>query len=629
MDSKKRLQISVIIGATALLLILALVVGILLMPNSNGTPLIKDNQQNTAPVAVQKYDVTGRIFAPDGTPLANTKFSIDLGPTDFTTDENGFFILKNLPVGQYTISAYDNDGNRIASTLVQLSTDGAFSVGSYSFELGELVTLCFDGEKFFAVIVKEDAEIGADGTEDKLPEKEEIESPQIDETYTNLSWMKDLPMECGAYHLDYYWNQELTDAVLADESFEYFDTYVVCGRNIEIMKRSTETLTKAGKKVWLSVYDLIYNKSADKSQNLKGNWRNILDKYASVLKEIAGGQFQGIYFDEPSHRITSTDFLRVTQYCRETYNCRVWAIHASPAFLTPYSRGKDIVGYKPSRFDPMVISAENHAYVTDVGWWRYGGHRFFGDFKVAADEFAKAMTMLHPDTRKWIVPVLGTYDWRHDEEDVLTNQYRFIDLHKDLQGFGGVMFYSMWHGSAFDAAKVVTYEEYEKRLVEEDFLKENGYYVYSDYNGKKAECSNDGKYECAITVDEVVREAYMTVNEKGDEIYYYKNENGEFVEFYGDLPASEKLSRVINLHVNNSPCPLPDRFIEGYGSYFIFDKQADGTVRWPTVRKYVDVIGKGIKNGTDWNVILKQLGEVYMPDVSLFDGKNSEEVEEE
>ena len=71
--------------------------------------------------------------------MANTKFCISLGPTDFTTDENGFFILKNLPVGIYTIFGYDSDGNRIGATDLQLSSDGAVSVNYYTFEKGEIV----------------------------------------------------------------------------------------------------------------------------------------------------------------------------------------------------------------------------------------------------------------------------------------------------------------------------------------------------------------------------------------------------------------------------------------------------------------------------------------------------------
>lgn len=137
------------------------------------------------------------------------------------------------------------------------------------------------------------------------------------------------------------------------------------------------------------------------------------------------------------------------------------------------------------------------------------------------------------------------------------------------------MFYSMWHGSAFNAAKEVTVEEYgpdgANRLTDADYL---------------------------------------------------KDENGNYV-------LDEEANRIISLSVNNSPCPLPNKFIEGYGAYFIFDKLPDGSVRWPRVREYVNIIGNGIKNDMSWDEILTQLGEYYLPDLSLFDGKNSKEETEE
>ncbi len=638
MDSKKKLQISVIIGAMALLLVLALVVGILLMPNSTTvTPSTSDKEQVTAPVNVQKYDITGRIFSADGKPMANTKFSIDLGPTDFTTDENGFFILKNLPVGQYMLSGYDSEGNRIGSTLVQLSTDGAFSIGSYSFEVGEVVTLCFDGEKFFAVIVKEKEDNNGsndnqndDTSDDK---KEEIEIPVVDETYTNFSWMKDIPREYGAYNLDYYWNRDLLDGVLADEEFEYFDTFIVAGNNPEIMKKSVEAVVKDGKKVWLSVYNLLHNGLENKSENLKGNWREILDEYCAMFKVIAGDLFQGVYFDEPSHHMTSMDYTRVTQYIRETFNCRVWSIHASPAYLTPYYNNRDIVGYRPGRFDPMIINAKNHAYTTDVGWWKYGGIRWYGYSDVSYKEFEKAMTMLDPNTRKWLVPVFGAYDWRHEEQDCLDVQYFMLNMQKDMEGFGGIMLYSMWHGSAYDACAEITYEKYSKehgngRLTDADYLREDGKYVYKKSTGEHIKVNADGKYEYTITIDEVEHEAYMMLNEKNTEDYWYKNDEGVFVEFEEDRPQKDKLSRVVYIVNNNSPCgPSTDHFVEGYGAYFIYDKLPDGSVRWPRVKKYIDIMGKGIQNGTSWGDILKEMETVYKPDFTPYI-KNDFEVED-
>ena len=544
---KKKLQLSVIIGTVAMALVVILLIGIILLPSGNAA-VNSGGDKDVAPVVVNKYDVTGRIFDTKGNALSNTKFCISLGPTDFTTDDNGFFIFKNLTADTYTLSGYDSDGNRIGTTVVQLSNDGGFSVGNYTFEKGAVVTLCFDGEKFFAVIVNEN------------PQNTEVIPAKEDETYTNFSWMKDIPMEYGAYHLDYSWNQELLDAVLADEDFAYFDTYIVGGRNPEIMTKSAAAVAKAGKKVWLNTYDLIFQSGENHSQRLKGDWREILNRYAAMLKEVSGDAFQGIYFDEPTHKITGMDFTRITQYCRETFQCRVWAVHADTAYLTPYYKHMSIFGFKPGRDDPFVINSENHKYVTDVGWWRYIGNRFKGDMHLPYTEFYKAMTMLDPNTRKWCVPPLGTYDWRHTEEDCLDVIYRMIDLHRHMPGFGGVMFYSFFNNLQYDAAHSITEEDQGSRLTENDYLKdENGNYIL-DENGK----------------------------------------------------------RIVHVKENNSPVNLPDKYIEGYGSYFIFDKLPDGSVRWPRTRAYVDIIGNGIKNGTSWNDIMLQLDEVFVPDKSCY-----------
>ena len=561
---KKKLQLSIIIGSVAILLVIVLLVGILLLPSSTTTPPVSGGEEVVTPVTIAKYDITGRIFGTDGNPLANTKFSISLGPTDFTTDENGFFILKNLPVGKYTLSGYDMDGNRIGTTVFQLSSDGVFTIGSYSFAKEELITLCFDGEKFFAVKVTEN--VGSSNNT-VTPVKKK------DETYTNFSWMKDIPREYGAYNLDYYWNRELLDGVLADEEFEYFNTFIVAGSNPNVMKKSVEAVVKDGKKVWLSVYNLIYNGEEKKAENLKGDWREILDEYCTMVKIIAGDLFQGVYFDEPSHHMTDMDYTRVTQYIRETYNCRVWSVHASPAYITPYYKQMNILTYRAGRDDPMIINADNHAYTTDVGFWKYGGPRWYGDSMISAQEFKKAMTLLDPNTRVWIVPVFGAYDWRHNEDDCLDVQYMMMDSVKELPNFGGIMLYSMWHGSAYDACAEITEEKYSKetgngRLEDDDYL----------------------------------------MDEKGN---YILDDEG---------------NRIVHVKENHSPVPLPDHFVEGYGAYYVYDKLPDGSIRWPRVKQYIDIMGEGIHNNTPWSEVLEQMAEIYTPDPSRF--KNNMELED-
>lgn len=633
MDSKKKLQLSVIIGSMALLLVVVLVAGILLMPNSPKPPVVDgNNSEVVTPVEVQKYDVTGRIFDKDGNPLANTKFCISLGPTDFTTDENGFFILKNLPVGIYTIFGYDSDGNRIGATDLQLSSDGAVSVNYYTFEKGEIVTLGFDGEKFYAVEVKENNNSNGSENSDDDDKSEDLNDnveAEEDETYTNLSWMKNEAPGFGGYGITPYRDPEMFEAILNNPDCDMFNTYFLAG-NLEFCKYAAEKLTKAGKQMWLSILDttmLSAKNPADPRDKLAGNWREVLDEYMHEIYAIAGSQFCGFYFDEPNLHITEMDFIRVTEYIRKTYNRRVFVVHNAIAFTTPASKGFDLIGYKPGRNDGLILSEKNHKYVTDVAYWRYASLRRYGGFKTSTTEWKKAVSLLNENARLWFVPPIGTYDWLTVEEETVELIYEMYKYHIQFPNFGGIMLYAMSYGPLSGGPSYLT-DETHSMLTEDDFLKENGAYVFQTSNGKRVTPDSAGRYYYVITKTEngesVKKDVYMKLNAKGEREYYYDVPFAEDIPFAAEEPDSNKLSRVIVLSVNNSPISVPgtNAYAEGGGYYFTLDKLPDGSYRWPIARQYMFTLGKGLqavgKGEKTYQDILKELEAIFTPDRSKY-----------
>ena len=562
MDSKKKLLMSVVIGAVSLLLVLLIIIGVLLIPSSTTPPVTENKPAVNTPVEVQKYDVTGRIFDKNGNAMANAKFCISLGPTDFITDDNGFFILKNLPVGTYTLFAYDKDGNRVGGTQITLSSDGAVTINYYTFEKGEVVTLCFDGEKFFAVEVIENTSGGTTVT----PPKEED-----DEMYTNLSWMNDLAPGYGGYGITPYRDPEMFLEVVGGEEYDMFNTYFLAG-NLEYCKYSAKRLAEEGKQMWLSILDtsmLSASNPENPKDKLVGNWRDLLDEYMHEIYAIAGPLFCGFYFDEPNLHITDTDFTRVTEYIRKTYNRRVFVAHNAVAFTTPAGKGMDLIGYKPGRNDGLIVSKANHKWVTDVAYWRYASLRRYGGFKSSTREWKKAVSLFNENARLWFVPPIGTYDWKTLETETAEMIYEMYKYHIQFENFGGVMLYAMTYGPLSGGPSFVQDGD-KSGLTDEDFLKdENGNYVYGD----------DGK-------------------------------------------------RIVSFSVNYSPIPLvgTNAYAEGGGFYFNFEKQPDGSYRWPIVREYIHILGEGLqaefRGEKTHQDILKELEAVYTPDRSLYLASN-------
>lgn len=498
-NKKMKQQLTVLI-AVAMLLVVLIVVGVIFAPlkpvvddggNSSwptSRPVVKDE-----PELIESYTVTIRIFDKNFNVKANTDYIISLNNTHLKTDANGYIVLKNLPEGVHTFYTVDENGKKTSVwTDFQLSSDGAVSVGYVFFEKDKIVYIMDDGKSLVGIEEKDipSSALGGSGGSSDADE---------DEVHTNFSWMKNVEKEYGAYGVSLYLNPDLFYEVLENEEYSYFNTFLLVGNNKEVTLKEAEILAKHKKNMWLSVNDLIAVKSfAGKpvSGNLLADWQDTLTEWATEIRAVAGDYFQGFYFDEPSYYYNSKDFTRITKYMRQTFKLRTWACHCSAAYMTPYNRNKDIIGYKPAPNDCMVISAENHKYVTDVSWWRYGSVRDYGDIDVSFGEWKKAMSLLDSNTRKWYTPAIGAYYWDTLETDTLDIQYTMFKNNAALEGFGGIMHYTMNWSSLSGRATPVS--------VDDERLKDNE--VITGPDGKKY-VSLDHNYS-SVDRDDAYMEGY-------------------------------------------------------------------------------------------------------------------------
>lgn len=519
MNKKMKQQLSILI-VVAMLLILLIIIGVIFAPITSSNKGTSNPWPTTRPVVQQEpniiksYTVTVRMLDENYTPKANTQYMFSLNNTLLTTDANGYIVLNNLPEGIHTFYTVDANGNKTAVwTDFQLSSDGAVSVGYVFFDKDATVYIRDNGKSLVGVEEKDVPSDVLNGDSSSSSSDSNNNVTQVvkeDETYTNFSWMKNVDKEYGAYGISLYLNPDLFYEVLENDEYSYFNTFLLVGNNKEVTLKEAEVLAKHKKKMWLSVNDLITLKSfggTPVSGNLLADWQDTLTEWATEIKAVAGDYFQGFYFDEPSYYYNSKDFTRITKYMRETFKLRTWACHCSAAYMTPYNRNKNIIGYKEAPNDCMVISAENHKYVTDVGWWRYGSVRDYGDIDVSFGEWKKAMSMLDKNTRKWYTPAIGAYYWDTLETDTLDIQYTMFKNNAKLEGFGGVMHYTMNWSSLSGRATPVN--------VNDERLTENDYYL--DGSGKKV-VSLDHNYSSVPDRDD----AYM----EGNGAYYVMEKVG-------------------------------------------------------------------------------------------------------
>lgn len=605
MNTRAKKQLTVLI-MVAMLLVLLIVAAIFIMPTGKVIKTVKNPavENVNSQTQVNKFDFVGRIYDKDMKPMANAKFVISCGPTEFTTDENGYFRLNGLPVGIYRLYAVV-DGKQVGETEIQLSNDGCFSVGYIFFEDGAVVTMMFDGTKFVGIEIKsgsgesEDTgspeesvnnpDTGINKEENNSPEEEpEEETKPEDPTYTNLSWMKDVPFGFGAYGLNTTYMPELFMEVASSPEYDYVNTFLISDGSIDQALFEAEILAENEKYFFLNVHNLLSVGDADIDKNLKGNWRSNLNRWASKIYDVAGDWFQGFYFDEVDLYLNEKDFTRVTKYMREHFGLRTFAVHRRDPFTLPASFGMHISKYRGQKF---VIDSQNHKYVTDVGWWWYGGYEFYGyNAERLGRLWQEAMELLDPNTRKWIVPPIGSFDFRHDEEDCLEVAYAMYREASKVEGFGGLMFYSMQSGGLWGGYSKITVDN--EKLTDNDFLKdENGDFVYV------VKTDSDGN------------------------VVYKKDDKGEY-ELDKDGNKIPEMTRVLDIKVNHSVTAVRDGMmeysVEGSGDYWVMTKNEDGSYNWPRARKYFEILGEGITSGESRGSILDKLNEVFKPDYSKY-----------
>lgn len=552
MNKKTKLQV-IIIAVVALLLVLLLVAAMLLMPTGgtgekpSSDPSSSDtSSEELTDVEVKKFNFVARIYDKDGNPLANTKLGISYGPTTFFTDANGYFRLNNLPTGEHKLYVVDKDGNPVGATVVLLSGDGCFSVNYKYFENGKTVTLMFNGEEFVPYEPKTET---APGTSTTPAEPEETE----DTTFTDLSWMKNIPGEFGGYGLNATFGADYFQDAATNPEFDYVNTFLIGSSGAEGDIWEAKLLAENGKKMWVNVKGLLVIDNYD----MRGDWRDQLDTKVSRIYDVAGDALQGFYFDEVDLYLNKQDFARVTQYMREHFGLRTFAVHRRTPFTG--TNGVPIDKYKGDKF---IISKENHKWVTDCGYWWYGGYDFYGYNAESLNErWDAALALMNPNVRSWIVPPISPFDFRHNEEDMLEVAYAMYREASKSPNFGGLMFYTMGHGTLWGGYGEL--KEGHELLKDEHFLKDDeGNFVY-DADGKK----------------------------------------------------------IVNLTENNS-WPGMQGFMNytsgGYGYHFVMEELEDGTHRWERGHKYFEILGKGITSGKDRETILAELDAVFKPDYSKF-----------
>lgn len=564
MNSKVKKQVSVLIGV-AVLLILLIIAAVIFYPTGKIVrkkkilPGKADATSTAATEETQKFDITWQIFGTDGKPLVNAGFGISCGDTEFTTDENGYFRLNGLPVGTYELYSTVNGGKHGATEVV-LTRDGCVTVGNTTFEYGATVKLTFNGKGFTAYVPS---------AEDRVNDPDEIvivnpdDSVEEDVTYTDFSWMKDVPQEFGMYGLNTTWGPEVFYEVIEDPQYSYINTFLLESRHLEQTKKEAAALKKYGKRFWLNVGSLLtVSSGGDPATNLPGDWRERLNRWAAELYTVGGDNFQGFYFDEVDLYMSSSNFTRVTKYMREHFALRTFAIHRVAMFSLPASKGIPAAKYRPTSKE-FCITKQNHKYVTDVGYWFYGGYRWYGtDPDRQAEVWKECMDMIDPNTRKWAVPPCGSYDWRHTENDCMDVEYEMYKHFSSLEGFGGLMLYAAGESSLWGA--VGTAVAGDERLTDADYVK-----------------NPDGSY---------------ALDKDGN--------------------------KIVELAVNNSFCNVlygkKNSFAEGHAEYYVIYKLKDGDYLWRRARQYMEILGKGITGNEPRDSILSKLESVYKPDSSLY-----------
>ncbi len=360
---------------------------------------------------------------------------------------------------------------------------------------------------------------------------------------TDYSFMNNIPKEISIFGGSLKYSADIfADINENNGDFSYNNTYVVDTANIDVARFEAKYAAAQGKSVWLSANSLASSNSA-----LSANWQNNVTRMAAFIQNDIGDAFQGFYFDEPHLHFASNDeFITITKYMRETLKKRVFS-------MTKH----DMFGETPSETCPVTVTAESHAYVTDIGYWNYQ----LAGMETRIAGFRTAASRLDGNVRKWICTLYGTKNDADTEEKTMQIFTSMLEGAKNLEGFGGIMLYSCGDTNGYNLHKpnengVAQYENYRQLLLavadefKADFaafdaenLNEDGVFVLDTFNfdsalyAGKITINGDIKTGATVTVEALTSTYTATY-----EIAVKNDVNGDGAVGILDLIRSKKLS---------------------------------------------------------------------------------------
>lgn len=262
---------------------------------------------------------------------------------------------------------------------------------------------------------------------------------------SDLSFMNDLPFAIDVMGLSSTKNPDIYEDVMKEDSdFAFANTVVISNNALDVIRYEAEVANNLGKEIWINA-DTFASKGGALST---GNWQALLTAASDIVQNIAGDNFQGFYFDEPHlHYASNDEFVTVTQFLRETFKKRVFAMNKHDSFNLEGDANVKMI-------------AESHAYVTDVGYWNYT----LPGIEDRVNGFNTAYARLNQDTRIWFACSLGSkpvYNEDVLDESSTSNEAEVIEIFntmlagvKDNDSFGGIMLYSTADTNGYNEIKL-------------------------------------------------------------------------------------------------------------------------------------------------------------------------------
>ncbi len=292
------------------------------------------------------------------------------------------------------------------------------------------------------------------------------------ESLTDYSFMNNLPKTMGelgnGLKTEY---QQYKDIITEIGDFSYLNMAFIHSPSIEIALYETRDALKNNKEIWLDATYIVSYGIDEFSGAVYDDWKDRLDKIAYNIQAIAGDNFQGVYFDEPHLKFRNNDeFIMVTKYIRENYKKRVFSMAKHDMF---YLNGSANV----------KITAESHAYVTDIGYWNYSSDGMAS----RASWFNTAVSRLSPDVRKWVCCLMGQYGSSVTEETNINMFTYMLNSAKSNNNFGGIMLWDAYDTDGYGMLKTnedgtVLYNNYRELLTASSMdLKEHFSWIKSKY----------------------------------------------------------------------------------------------------------------------------------------------------